>query len=166
MRGYPVGWVAPFGYRRITGCLSPPRRFSQTTTSFFASDCLGIHRMRFYTWPYNPDRPARTDLPGRIPARSRAQQYMPRNVSPHRLSQIPILLKIVSAFANPIHPRAFALFSKMHWVGGAKEDRTPDLLRARQALSRLSYGPVARVWWVWEDLNLRPHPYQGCALTD
>ena len=21
-------------------------------------------------------------------------------------------------------------------------------------------------WWVEEDLNLRPHPYQGCALTN
>ena len=48
--------------------------------------------------------------------------------------------------------------------GGAREDRTPDLLRARQALSQLSYGPDTR-WWVWEDSNLRPHPYQGCALT-
>ena len=26
--------------------------------------------------------------------------------------------------------------------GGAKEDRTPDLLRAKQALSQLSYGPL------------------------
>jgi hypothetical protein len=26
--------------------------------------------------------------------------------------------------------------------GGAEEDRTPDLLRARQALSQLSYGPI------------------------
>ncbi len=26
--------------------------------------------------------------------------------------------------------------------GGAREDRTPDLLRARQALSQLSYGPT------------------------
>ena len=26
--------------------------------------------------------------------------------------------------------------------GGAEEDRTPDLLLAKQALSRLSYGPV------------------------
>ena len=26
-------------------------------------------------------------------------------------------------------------------VGGAREDRTPDLLRAKQALSQLSYGP-------------------------
>ena len=28
-------------------------------------------------------------------------------------------------------------------IGGAEEDRTPDLLRARQALSQLSYGPVS-----------------------
>ena len=26
-------------------------------------------------------------------------------------------------------------------IGGAKQDRTADLLRARQALSQLSYGP-------------------------
>ena len=26
-------------------------------------------------------------------------------------------------------------------VGGAEEDRTPDLLLAKQALSQLSYGP-------------------------
>ena len=23
----------------------------------------------------------------------------------------------------------------------------------------------ALIWWVWVDLNHRPHPYQGCALT-
>ena len=137
--------------------------------------------------------------------------------------------------------------------GGARRDRTADLLRAKQALSQLSYGPVASLfsawrryafrsvghvpvctlppslkarlasrkkfcattlarklpcqpvtryyrpinpnlapffadrgavsrriacyasgaptpshgkWWVWEDLNFRPHPYQGCALTN
>ena len=58
--------------------------------------------------------------------------------------------------------------------GGARRDRTADLLRARQALSQLSYGPSPGlfhtkeqcIWWVWEDLNFRPHPYQGCALTN
>ena len=56
--------------------------------------------------------------------------------------------------------------------GGAKRDRTVDLLRARQALSQLSYGPVflqafpTQNWWVWADSNCRPHPYQGCALTN
>jgi hypothetical protein len=81
-------------------------------------------------------------------------------------------------------------------AGGASRDRTGDLLVANQALSQLSYGPVvhgpkspaaisaditpsaagkkrrfARLrltlfWWVWEELHLRPHPYQGCALTN
>ena len=59
--------------------------------------------------------------------------------------------------------------------GGARRDRTDDLLLAKQALSQLSYGPVALpdigsggplTWWVWVDSNYRPHPYQGCALTN
>jgi hypothetical protein len=57
--------------------------------------------------------------------------------------------------------------------GGASRDRTGDLLLAKQALSQLSYGPAKdacsmrpKPWWVWEDLNFRPHPYQGCALTN
>jgi hypothetical protein len=61
-------------------------------------------------------------------------------------------------------------------VGGARRDRTADLLLAKQALSQLSYGPLASAttdprhlkekWWVWVELNYRPHPYQGCALTN
>jgi hypothetical protein len=61
-------------------------------------------------------------------------------------------------------------------VGGASRDRTDDLRVANATLSQLSYGPVRLnlmldasdplIWWVWEELNLRPHPYQGCALTN
>ena len=67
-----------------------------------------------------------------------------------------------------------ALFFKTVFSGGARRDRTADPLLARQVLSQLSYGPNFKVvkrldlfisWWVWEDLNFRPHPYQGCALT-
>ncbi len=79
--------------------------------------------------------------------------------------------------------------------GGARRDRTDDLLLAKQALSQLSYGPepalTARLrplgfaghasltsvvaapraaegeaWWAWEDLNFRPHAYQARALTN
>ena len=50
-------------------------------------------------------------------------------------------------------------------AGGANRDRTGDLLLAKQALSQLSYGPSIG-WWVWEELHPRPHPYQGCALTN
>ena len=49
-------------------------------------------------------------------------------------------------------------------TGGASRDRTDDPLLAKQVLSQLSYGPKNK-WWVWEDSNLRPRPYQGCALT-
>ncbi len=55
-------------------------------------------------------------------------------------------------------------------VGGARRDRTDDLLLAKQALSQLSYGPLrlsrSIKWWAWEDLNFRPHAYQARALTN
>ena len=56
--------------------------------------------------------------------------------------------------------------------GGAEEDRTPDPLLAKQVLSQLSYSPILlsdrfeAEWWAWVDSNYRPHPYQGCALTN
>ena len=80
--------------------------------------------------------------------------------------------------------------------GGARRDRTDDLMLAKHALSQLSYGPKTRgsgakapqartpragdppggrtsapaleaaKWWAWEDLNLRPHAYQARALTN
>ena len=49
--------------------------------------------------------------------------------------------------------------------GGASRDRTDDLRVANATLSQLSYGPSLG-WWVWEELHPRPHPYQGCALTN
>lgn len=50
--------------------------------------------------------------------------------------------------------------------GGAGRDRTDDPLLAKQVLSQLSYSPYHVSWWAWEDLNLRPHAYQACALTN
>ncbi len=39
-------WVSPFGHLRINASLQTPRSFSHVTTSFIASDCQGIHRVR------------------------------------------------------------------------------------------------------------------------
>lgn len=72
--------------------------------------------------------------------------------------------------------------------GGAAGSRTPDLRRAKAALSQLSYSPVVDIrathtasvwttasrrtvaprwtWWAFVDSNHGPHPYQGCALTN
>jgi hypothetical protein len=60
--------------------------------------------------------------------------------------------------------------------GGGDRTRTDDPLLAKQVLSQLSYTPQSRIWqiqslaneehwWAREDLNLRPHAYQACALT-
>ena len=54
--------------------------------------------------------------------------------------------------------------------GGAERDRTADLMLAKHALSQLSYSPTFwrlwQRWWAWVESNYRPHPYQGCALTN
>ena len=90
----------------------------------------------------------------------------------------------VSSSAKLIHAKfcstSLSLWlSKRYRIGGAKRDRTADPLRARQVLSQLSYSPsvlfspkpIVHVypsvrWWAWVDSNHRPHPYQGCALTN
>ena len=44
---------------------------------------------------------------------------------------------------------------RFYKVGGARRDRTADLLRARQALSQLSYGPLTCLFFVWRRCRLR-----------
>ncbi len=48
-------WVSPFGHRRLVRFISAYRRFSQISTSFIASDCLGIHRVRLIRLTSQPE---------------------------------------------------------------------------------------------------------------
>lgn len=50
-------------------------------------------------------------------------------------------------------------------AGGAAGARTPNLRRARAALSQLSYDPNGSGRWAHLDSNQGPRPYQGRALT-
>ena len=49
---------------------------------------------------------------------------------------------------------------------------SPKLYGKSRVVRKVSYTFLSildrapDVWWVWEDLNFRPHPYQGCALTN
>ena len=72
------------------------------------------------------------------------------------------------------HARALARAAR---GPGGDRVRTDDPLLAKQVLSQLSYAParfqagrlgrpVGRPAWAREDLNLRPHAYQACALTN
>ena len=55
-------------------------------------------------------------------------------------------------------------------IGGARRDRTADLLRARQALSQLSYGPVTCLFrrllrWLFARGGYVPVRTLPCSLT-
>ena len=54
------------------------------------------------------------------------------------------LVQITCFYLIPI---LFSTLSLTVCSGGAKRSRTVDLLRARQALYQLSYGPIIK-WWV------------------
>ena len=74
-----------------------------------------------------------------------------------------------SGSSEPTHSIPLSLPAQA-FVGGAEEIRTPDLRRAKAALSQLSYGPTSLkrdsyYWWAMVDSNHRPRSYQDRALT-
>src|SRR5215210_6919483 len=123
----------------------------------------------------NPSRSPEGALPVRehacrthpIPARqSHAGRWA--IVSPN--SRICSLFTISNIRRPLLQQRRIAFDTEHATSGGARRDRTDDLMLAKHALSQLSYGPewswvVCNPWWAWDDSNVRPHPYQGCALT-
>ena len=141
--------VAPFGDRRITGYQPLPDAFRRVVTSFVGPARPGIHHVRF----------SRTDppmSPGAIGQLRGARGDPPSmSGSPH----------VCSARACGARPR----LSTSIPIRGAAGTRTPDLRRAKAALSRLSYGPHRQEClpplWARLDSNQGPRPYQGRALT-
>src|SRR5918995_197289 len=173
-----------------------PQGLSQRTTSFIASQRQGIHRMplrHLITLMIDVRRSAATDsiqkdhlLPnpsgspkGDLPVREHACRTHPiparqshagrwAIVSPN--SRICSLFTISNIRRLLLQQRRIAFDTEHATSGGARRDRTDDLMLAKHALSQLSYGPewgwvVCNPWWAWDDSNVRPHPYQGCALT-
>ena len=106
--------------------------FSQDSTSFFASYCLGIHRLRFSSWPYNLNY-------------LKIIQFFFNTSTLVLPLHLPIFLMNVWLFQIKMSSRKNILIwinlNKPFEFGGAEEDRTPDPLRARQVLSQLSYDP-------------------------
>ena len=82
----------------------------------------------------------------------------------------PNLARIAACFQIEALIKEGAELEAVNEVGGADRDRTADPLLAKQVLSQLSYSPtdgcLRQRWWAWVESNYRPHPYQGCALTN
>src|SRR5699024_4575353 len=111
--------VAPFGFRWIVGCQHLPNAFRRVATSFIGPGRLGIHHVLFFDYV------------------SQTQQvlFVVRAV-------IPVSVTTHTCWPDPVD-RFVILFSMciVHPSCGAAGTRTPDLRRARAALSQLSYGP-------------------------
>lgn len=54
-----------------------------------------------------------------------------------------------------------SLWFGKYWWRQTGSNRWPPACKAGALPTEL----CPRSWWVWEDLNLRPHAYQACALT-
>ncbi len=116
MTRYHPRRVAPFGFPRINACPQLPEAFRRVATSFVGRRRQGIHRAPSVRFSTQMERIARLDTL----RRSRAGSATRSDCS---------LASLVSSIVKV--------------PGGAAGIRTPDLRRAKAALSRLSYSPVA-----------------------
>ena len=54
----------------------------------------------------------------------------------------------------------------LFWWSQAGSNRRPPACKAGALPAELWPQFDTYYWWVWVDSNHRPHPYQGCALTN
>ena len=197
--GHHAGRVAPFGDPWITGCQRLPRAFRCVAASFIGRKRQGIHRAPINadlsSAPSIP-RPAVVPRPARAPGAVRPVGSSPSPDPPRRVRSRSVAFDVVDLvlvlqcgvgqhvrIANDAGcPRPRSLVDSARSVvkvqtdalarvaGGAAGVRTPDLRRAKAALSRLSYGPALATTnrnerWARLDSNQGPRPYQGRALT-
>ena len=136
--------------------LASPRGLSQLATSFIAFLRLGIHthalssltiKFTQHTHTSKLLRPAVLHLP----------------VLSKRLSGRPVL------FCALLCPSVFncqrSLFlarTSSEVIPVAFDDSGFCSLQVAAFWPRLGVS----IWWAWVDSNYRPHPYQGCALTN
>ena len=149
MTGYHTSRVAPFGDPWIASCQRFPRAFRRVATSFLGNQRQGIHRV-----PIIPACSSHT--PCLVPTRDAGQTSLMNFCTRVTTTGYPFCFLRMGWF-----PR---FFTCQGTVGGAAGARTPNLRRAKAALSPLSYDPDTNRW-ARLDSNQGPRPYQGRALT-
>jgi hypothetical protein len=187
-----AGRVAPFGHHRIPGRQRLPGAFRRVAASFLGRPRQGIPRAPFSAAMTARPNHRRLDrhAPGSLSDSERSRSSDPVVVSTpcrrSRSGQCRIARHLSSTqrtqptgssvtAAGPGRPARLVVKVRPTGRGGAAGGRTPDLRRARAALSRLSYGPLRSRpsspagqdprGWARLDSNQGPRPYQGRALT-
>ena len=139
--------VAPFGNPRIKGCLLLPEAYR--------------------SWPRPSSLPgakASALCPFCLTCRSTVNPEKPSTLISGLSSKI---AKINYQRASPVMNRRQSLKkrdslqSTKPWWRISESNRRPPACKAGALPTEL----IPHQWWAWVDLNHRPHPYQGCALT-
>jgi hypothetical protein len=135
--GYRPGRVAPFGDLGIAGCQRLPRAFRRVAASFLGRRRQGIHRAPIFADCPSVIAPRSRRRPVREPGPTRSRGLDPSCVAQARGSRCG---PCAAAGQGPRRARRLSRCSARP-AGGAAGTRTPDLRRAKAALSQLSYGP-------------------------
>ena len=145
--------------------LASPRGLSQLTTSFFACLRQGIHTH------------ALSSLTIKSNSHTQISKYSSLALvfCPAETCQGTSRASAVSKTALLVVNNARQIFDcqRSDSFGAAEEIENPlPSLTATEKHLRFLYCCVqlfcfaADNWWAWVDSNYRPHPYQGCALTN
>jgi hypothetical protein len=124
-------WVAPFGDPWITRCQHVPRAFRGVAASFIGSRRLGIHHALIFV-----DHPIRCPV---CPYAAPAETPLPPGK--RRGSRAAVPPATMSA-TGPLFLRITPDLPCQTCSCGVAGIRTPDLRRAKAALSQLSYDPL------------------------
>ena len=135
-----------------------PQGLSQRTTSFIASQRQGIHRMllshlialmidvRHLAEVTDDQKDLSSDLSEDVCFHDIQSTTLRAawSVGPKKPNLPNGLLHHRHRERLPSRPKQSGMTPNVAGLGGARRDRTDDLLLAKQALSQLSYGPVKR----------------------
>ena len=173
---------------------SAPHGLSQSITSFIASYCQGIHQTPFsrLIWSRNSQT---TSVSSPFCKKSRrtkskcihcnASRWFSNWHCSSSITTTPVSVldleqnrfsrrQWLHAEPQPIWLTSYAkrLYSDVLYLSKRCQCRSHPKMPRRASDWTVKYSTVLNgqivfcCWWVEEDLNLRPHPYQGCALTN
>ncbi len=135
--------------------LPAPRSVSPVPAPFIVSGCLGLRRKPSFIWPS-------------------LRSYIKTKFLYFKLIQLKV--QFISKLKKIFHIN-LALPSLRGWMRQVSNLRPPPCkggalpteLRTLFFAAISCYEPSKKAnskGWAMEDLNFRPHPYQGCALTN
>ena len=140
---------------------------------------LGTDRKdQLTSWTHSSSLPPRC---GRVPFRNddcvtssrfenntrRTPEGISSNLRGTSSTAAPLVKRDRRSIAVPDRSRC-QLIAMSRWWSQTGSNRRPPACKAG-ALPTELWPQISEdlkdIWWAWDDSNVRPHPYQGCALT-